>query len=284
MVLPQCVLQLSSVTLRSLVVLIVPRQYASLSQDKAPGRGAKVSKAPQEVLGDGRLPAFTENEYLRVQPAPIIGPAKVYLLGRGARRTREAKAMKRRAIAVLLAVAGLGLAGACAGPRLRAGEARITAEHGEVLVAEPGQALRPAEGRILPAGSRFKAVSGSATIALAAGLTLEARQGSELALTSPPTLVAGDLLVVRAVKPLRVQAAGSQLLVEGAARLSRDLAVTAASYGGQVTVESAGRSVRVDALRQASIASLGMVPAKPQALRYGTATPGTGGSSGPPWT
>jgi hypothetical protein len=175
-----------------------------------------------------------------------------------------------------LVMVGVGLAGACAGPQLRAGEARITAQNGEVLVAEPGQALKPADGRILAAGARIEVVSGSATLALADGPTLEVRQGSEvvlMGLTSPPTLVAGELLVVRAAKPLRVQAGGSQVFVEGTARLSRDLAVTAASYGGEVTVESAGRSVRVGALRQASIASLGMVPAEPQALRYRLSDP-----------
>jgi hypothetical protein len=55
---------------------------------------------------------------------------------------------------------------------------------------------------------------------------------------------------------------------EGATRIRGGLALTAGVYEGSARVESAGSTLDVPALRQAAIASFGVVPAAPSALEY----------------
>lgn len=173
---------------------------------------------------------------------------------------------------LLLAVTAMVAAGAaCSGDALKAGDARLTvSREAEVLAAAPGRALERVEGgRTLPSGSTVKVLSGSAALALASGQELELRRDSEVRLGNRPTLVRGDLLVTSTGdRPLTVSAAGSQVLVSGAARLSRDLAVSAASYRGRLRLSSAGRTLEIPALRQGDIPSLGVVPARPEPLDY----------------
>ena len=175
--------------------------------------------------------------------------------------------MSRRTVAG--AVVAMLVLAACGGPRLGPGEARLTVSAGgRTLVADEGRPLRPVDGsRTLRRGARVKVLAGFATMGLAGGSEIGLRGGSEVNLAARPTLVTGDLLAV-ARRPLTLEAGSSTIVVEGAARLSRDLAVSAASYHGNVSLESAGRSLRVAPLRQAAVPSLGVVPAEPQPLRY----------------
>ncbi|PLS75012.1 MAG: hypothetical protein CYG61_09870, partial [Actinobacteria bacterium] len=173
---------------------------------------------------------------------------------------------------VLLAVVALVAAGgACSRDSLQAGDARLSVSRGaEVLAARPGQALAPVAGRrTLPAGSSVKVLSGSAALELAGGPELELRRDSEVRLGRRLTLVSGDLLVASTGnRPLTVSAGGSEVRVRGAARLSRDLAVSAASYRGSLRLQSAGRTLQVPALRQGDVPSLGVVPVRPEPLDY----------------
>ena len=179
----------------------------------------------------------------------------------------------RRAV-LLLVVAVIGAGGACNRDGLQEGDTRLeVGSDAEVMAARPGASLRRVTGqRTLPAGSTVAVRSGTARLELDGGQRLEVRRGSELRLGRRPTLVDGDLLVASTGRRLlTVSAGGSVVRVDGAARLSRDLAVSAASYRGSLEVRSAGRSLRVRALRQADVPSLGVVPAEPQPLDYDAA-------------
>lgn len=176
--------------------------------------------------------------------------------------------MRRVAVLVLSAAV---LAGAgCSRSSTPAGQAVVEVERGSrVLVGERGDGLLAVEGRrTVHVGAQVKVLSGSATIALEDGARLDARTGSEVDLGSPVSLVADDLLVTSGSHPLTIAVAGSQVAVDGVARLTRDLAVSAATYRGTVTMRSAARSLAVPALRQAEIPSLGVLPAEPRALAY----------------
>ncbi len=182
--------------------------------------------------------------------------------------------MKR--VLVVLVVAVVGLGASCSNDeKLGAGEARLSVERGSrVLAGRRGDGLRLVTGdRRLGLGSQVKVLAGSAVVALDDGSTVEVRKGSEIELGSPMSLVAGDALVTTSGRPLTVAAAGSQVQVAGAARLLRDLAVSAASYQGQVTLRSAGRSLVVPALRQAGVPTLGELPDQPEPLEYDAADP-----------
>ena len=170
---------------------------------------------------------------------------------------------------VIAAVAG------CSGDEVGAGEAAVEITEGSrVLVAERGDDLTLAEGRrTLHLGADVKVLAGSATISLADGTRLEVRDGSEVGIGTPIELVAADLLVTSGRGPVEVEAAGSSFAVDGVAQISRDLAVSASSYQGSVTVRSAARGLRIPALRQASVASLGVVPASPAPLDYDETDP-----------
>lgn len=182
--------------------------------------------------------------------------------------------MKR--VVVLAVLTLVAASGACSRDGLDAGEARLSVGRGaEVLVAAPGEAGERVSGdRTFPAGTTVKVVGGTAGLELASGPELELRRGSEVRLGRRPSLLRGDLLVASTGdEALTVTAAGSEVLIRGAARLSRDLAVSAASYRGRLQLRSAGRRLEVPALRQGDIASLGVVPSRPGPLDYDPADP-----------
>jgi hypothetical protein len=84
-----------------------------------------------------------------------------------------------------------------------------------------------------------------------------------------PTLTAGDAVAQVEDEPLTLGAAGSTVTARrGATRIRGGLALTAGVYEGSARVQSAGSSLDVPALRQAAIASFGVVPAAPSALEY----------------
>ncbi|HEV7887882.1 MAG TPA: hypothetical protein VGO92_10000, partial [Acidimicrobiales bacterium] len=115
-------------------------------------------------------------------------------------------------------------------------------------------------------GDRVRVQQGSADVRVPKG-QLALRQGSELRIGPSPEVLAGDLLVVPSGS-LAVQSAGSEAVVRGAARVTRDFAVTVASYAGEADVRSAGSSLKVPALRQATVAALGELPRAAAPLQY----------------
>ncbi len=178
--------------------------------------------------------------------------------------------MRRGVLLVVLAM--VAASPACSRDRLDPGEARLSVSRGaEVVVEAPGGAAakRIVGNGTFPAGTTVTVVSGTAGLELASGPRLEMRRGSEVRLGRQPSLLRGDLLVSSTGdERLTVRAAGSEVSIRGAARLSRDLAVSAASYRGQLRLSSAGRNLDVRALRQGDIPSLGVVPSRPVPLDY----------------
>lgn len=178
-----------------------------------------------------------------------------------------------RRLAGAIAAAILAIGAGCSDNRVGSDEAVVDIEPGSrVLIGERNQGLKAVEGRrTVHTGAQVKVLSGSASIALPDGAKVDARKGTELEVGSPLSLVADDMLVTSGDKPVRVAVGGSEITVDGIARLTRDLAVSAATYRGTVTLRSAARTLEVPALRQADVPSLGVLPADPVPLRYDTA-------------
>ena len=177
--------------------------------------------------------------------------------------------------AVLVTAVIATLAAGCSDGDVGRNEAAIEiAEGSRVLIAERGGDLSLADGSTtVDFGAEVKVLSGSAIVSLADGSTLEVREGTEVEIGTPISLVAADMLVTSGTTPTVVEAAGSEFTVNGVAQISRDFAVSASSYGGSVAVRSAARSLDVPALRQVAVASLGVVPTTPEPLDYDASDP-----------
>jgi hypothetical protein len=148
------------------------------------------------------------------------------------------------------------------------GQATLTAT-GTVRVAHAGGGTTSARGNeTVRRGDTVRVQRGTAHLAFSDGRTIDLRKGSSVKIDQSPTLVAGDALVQTGQKPFTVKAAGSTVaLDDGAAHLVRNLGIRAAVYRGSATVSSAGHDVTVPALREASVPTLGVVPAAPSPIR-----------------
>jgi hypothetical protein len=170
----------------------------------------------------------------------------------------------------LAAVVLLGqIVAGCTGRALGPGEARLTVS-GKVQVASPGRGWQTVQGnRTLHRGERVQVLQGLAQVRLSNDRQLELRRGSEIVLQSSPSLTKGDALAVAKESALPVEAGAATARVRrGAAHVSRGLGTTAASYTGELAVESAGRQLGVPALRQATVPGPGLVPANAVPLDY----------------
>lgn len=150
---------------------------------------------------------------------------------------------------------------------------------GRAQVASGDGPARTVDGsRTLHAGDRVKVDSGNAVVSFSGDRQIELRNGSEVALGASadtldlrPSLVAGDLLVTASGSDdsLAVTVADSEVsVVGGSARLGRGAAATVASYDAEVTVGSAGRSLKVPALRQVTVPAAGLLPGRPSPLIF----------------
>ncbi|MBW3668602.1 MAG: hypothetical protein KY443_05250 [Actinobacteria bacterium] len=177
------------------------------------------------------------------------------------------------AMGLVVGLLAVGAAG-CNRDTLRPGEARLTVT-GRALVGKTDGALEPVSGTTrVRDGDRVKLIEGTAEVE-APGRTYELRcrgdrcaDGSDLRIASRPTLLNGDLLVTTDGAPVVVEAAGSQVEVNGTARVSRSLAVSAVAYRGDVVLRSGGRPFTVPALRQAAVPARGVLPTTAPPLAY----------------
>lgn len=180
--------------------------------------------------------------------------------------------MKRLGFAILLALAVLAGVGCSQDKKVPLGQAEVEVDPGSrVLIGDTKHGLRLAKGkRNVGIGTQVKVLAGRVSVALDDGSHLELTKGGEVDLGSPPSLVANDLLVTSGNDPVKVAVAGSEVTVNGVARMKRDLAVTVATYRGRAEIRSAARTLVVPALRQAEVPSLGVLPAETEALTYNT--------------
>ena len=176
---------------------------------------------------------------------------------------------RSRLVRLVAGLVGVALAATgCSTAHLGAGDARLAAT-GVVQVSRHGGAWRTARGGVLHFGDRVRVVHGSARLTLAGQRVLELRDRSRVEVRPAPLLLAGDLLVVVPQGRLGIAADPVVATVSsGAARLSRGLAFSAGVYAGSVSVESAGQSLAVPALRQADVPAVGLVPSRPVPLIY----------------
>jgi hypothetical protein len=120
---------------------------------------------------------------------------------------------------------------------------------------------------------------GDGVLRLPGGSTVELRSGrggradSVLVVGPKPVLDAGDLLVV-ADRDVQLTVAGTTVVVrDGAARLSRAVGMSAASYTSQVHIDSAGQERDVLPLRQIEVPALGQPPASGSPFAFDSSDP-----------
>jgi hypothetical protein len=151
---------------------------------------------------------------------------------------------------------------------------RLTVTSGQAEVGRPGEDHKEVSGsRDLRVGDGVRLRDGAAVIRLPGARELELRSGTDLELRATaaagsvrPTVVGGDLLVRAAQQPLTVESGAETVVVRGAARISRGLALVVAVYEGSATVDSAGKSIVVPALRQVAVPAAGLFPVRPSPL------------------
>lgn len=178
--------------------------------------------------------------------------------------------MKRAATALVLACLGATALAACSRSTIQPGNARLSFDRARVQIAPAGSGFENVtDGVTLRTGDRVRVVTGEAELQLPRRARLLLREGSQVLMGRQPTLTAGDVVAEVEDEPLTIRSAGSTATVhEGASRIRGGLALTTGVYEGSAKVESAGNSLAVPALRQAAIASFGVVPAAPSALEY----------------
>lgn len=192
-------------------------------------------------------------------------------------RVTQAPRWRARATLVLGALAAASL-GACGG----GGESAVALLRVESGTAEirRGSASNEARGEVeVHPGDRLTLASGTAVLTFGEGRRVELRDGSIVSVGRTGRgremdLVSGDALVLASPgRPVRLEASGTHVAVVGEARLSRRLAVLVAVYSGQAEVQSAGRELRVPALRQVSVPAAGLLPPAPEPFVYSASDP-----------
>jgi hypothetical protein len=183
--------------------------------------------------------------------------------------------MKRAASALVLACLGASALAACSRSSIQAGNARLSFDRARVQVAAAGNGFRIAEdGDAVRAGDKVRVVSGEAELQLPRRARLLLRRGSQVVVGQQPSLTMGDVVAEVSDEPLTIRSAGSSVTArKGATRIRGGLALTAGVYSGSARVQSAGSSLDVRALRQAAVASYGVVPAAASALEYSETDP-----------
>ncbi|MGH9187044.1 MAG: hypothetical protein ACRD0U_14680 [Acidimicrobiales bacterium] len=178
--------------------------------------------------------------------------------------------------ATAVVVIGLAVVLASGEDRLAADEARLTVD-GVARVIHPAGTTDDVTGtQVVRDGDVVVADRGSFVLELASGTRFEGRArpgdtATSVRLGPTSELMAGDLLVA-ARRGADVEAAGTTLRLsrstsgESAARISRTLAVSAGTYRGSLTLDSAGQERAVPALRSMQVAVLGRPPARPAPL------------------
>ncbi|MDQ2827265.1 MAG: hypothetical protein M3Y04_09965, partial [Actinomycetota bacterium] len=173
------------------------------------------------------------------------------------------------AVALLVSVAAVGCRSSAASVT-----GRLSVTSGQAEVGRAGEDHKEITGsRDLRVGDGVRMRDGAAVIRLPGNRELELRSGTNLELRatasverSMPTLLGGDLLVRAPEQPQTVTSGDETIVVRGTVRISRGLALVVATYEGSATVDSAGKSIVVPALRQVAVPAAGLFPIRPSPL------------------
>lgn len=173
----------------------------------------------------------------------------------------------KRLVAVCAAVLALGLAG-CSKHALKPGEGNLDA-NGRVQLVTADQPWHFVSGEHkVRSGDRVRVLQGTARVTFTNNRTVELRRGSTLEVRRQPVLLGGDALVTTPDTPLTVGAAGTDVHVAGASKISRGLAVAASAYSGSLDIDSVGHRLHVPHLRTAAVTAPGFVPDRPSPMTY----------------
>jgi hypothetical protein len=189
-------------------------------------------------------------------------------------------ATRRIAIAsvALLLFAGIVAVAARTGSSGGVGDARLSTSGRALVTAINGQ-RRTVTGRVaLHRGETVEAVEGAMTVELPDGSTVEGRPGfkssdpTRVRVAQPVELLAGDLLVT-ATSGTDIDSDGNRVHLDSsvdrpsAARVSRSLAVDTAVFRGSATLDSAGQTRVIPALRALEVSALGRPPTSASPLK-----------------
>jgi len=200
----------------------------------------------------------------------------------GARRNvrREARSVPSRRLAAMVASAGVALLLiGCTSDSRPVGEGRLDPASQVLLTDGSGQPITATRGRPLQRGDSLEVFEGTARITLPDGQELELQPRSVLVLDGGPELRRGDLLVTNratsaATTPVR--AAGSEVSVSGATRITFAPSLRVVAYQGTTSLRSGGRQLDVPALRSADVSLPGLLPGRPSPMVIDRADPWVG--------
>jgi len=181
-----------------------------------------------------------------------------------------------RRLPALAALVALVVAGAACTKESTRAAGRLSLEgRAEILAANGGRSSITRE-RTLRSGDQVRILEGTAVLGLGGGRQLELRKDSAVRLGAGTAnaggaglrgeLLRGDVLVIATGDAATVVVGDTTVQVQGAARVSRGLAVLTAVYEGAAGVESAGRAGSVPALRQVTVPAPGL-PSRPAPLQ-----------------
>jgi len=189
----------------------------------------------------------------------------------GARRHRLAAVMVSSGVAALL----LG----CNPSSKATGEGRLEPGSQVLLTTRGGQPVTSSKSRPLQSGDSVEVFEGTAKVTLPDGQVLELQPGSVLVLDQGPDLRRGDLLVTApsgSSPTTAIRAAGNQVRVSGAARITIAPSLRVVTYQGTSTLSSGARQIDVPALRTADVSLPGLLPGRPSPLTLDQADPWVG--------
>lgn len=189
--------------------------------------------------------------------------------GAGARRRRLATLVVSSGVAALLV--------GCSPSTKPAGEGRLEPGSQVLHTTSGGRPVTSSGSRTLESGDSIEVFQGAAKVTLPDGQVLELQPQSVLVLDQGPELRRGDLLVT-AANPgtTAIRAAGSEVRVSGAARITFAPSLRVVTYQGTSTLRSGAREIDVPALRSADVSLPGLLPGRPSPLTLDRADPWVG--------
>jgi len=156
------------------------------------------------------------------------------------------------------------------------GEGRLEPDGRVLLTAAGDEPVTVARSRPLKPGDTVEVVEGMAKVTLPTGSVIELQPRTVLHFSRGPELRGGDLLITSSGSSATVRAAGSDVGVTGAARVTFAPSLRVVTYQGTASLRSGGRGLQIPALRTAEVSLIGLLPGRPSPLVLERADPWVG--------
>ena len=190
---------------------------------------------------------------------------------------RKTRRVPSRRLAAVVASSGVALLLlGCKSDSRPVGEGRLDPASQVLLTDQGGRPITSIRGRPLQRGDSLEVFEGTARITLPDGQELELQPRSVVVLDGGPELRRGDLLVTSRTTGMPttpVRAAGSEVTVSGAARITVAPSLRVVAYQGTTSLRSGGRQLDVPALRSADVSLPGLLPGRPSPMVIDRADP-----------